>query len=172
MGLCLQFGAFSRVTHKFGLLRSFRCALLLFTIPYLLAPYLVLLPTRSSAPAAADGAWVWIGICFLLLIQVTSRTFALPITQILMNNSVPHPSVLSSVHGLGLSVGAGFRTLGPVLWSYLYGLGLQRGTVGLAFWTLSAEALAAFLMSQFVYEGNGHEIRLNGEDGDPLQISR
>ena len=160
IGLCMQFGVYSRITDRYGTLNTYRHALLLFPIAYSMVPFLVMLPTKSDTPHPSDGPWLWIGISSLLLVVVAGRTFSLPITQILVNNCSPHPSVLSSVHGLGQSVSAGARTLGPVVWSTLYGLGLHKGYVGLGFWTLCVESILAFGASWLVYEGNGHEIRL------------
>ncbi|KAB8346287.1 hypothetical protein FH972_023331 [Carpinus fangiana] len=131
-GLCMQFGVYSRVTHKLGVLPTFRLSNMFFPIAYTLAPLLVMLPTRSAAPHAADGPWMWVGICCLLAIQVTGRTFSLPITQILINNCTPHPSVLGTMHGIGTSVSAATRTFGPILWTLMYGYGLEMGVVGLA----------------------------------------
>ena len=163
IGLCMQFGVYSRVTDRMGLLRTYRRSLLFFPIAYALIPYVAMLPTHSKAPKAADGPLMWIGISSLLFIVVAGRTFSLPISQILINNCSPHPSVLSSVHGLAQSVSAGARTLGPIVWSTIYGLGLHKGVVGLGFWTLCIESLLAVGASWLVYEGNGHEIRLEGD---------
>ncbi|KAI9726821.1 MAG: hypothetical protein M1828_000677 [Chrysothrix sp. TS-e1954] len=163
-GLTLQFGIYSRITHKLGIVRSYRYALLLFPITYAFSPYLAILPTTSDPPHAADGSLLWLVICLLLLIQVVGRTFALPSTQILVNNCTPHPSVLGTVHGHAQSVSAGARTIGPVLWSTLYGVGLRKGVVGMAWWILSIEAILACLASRFQYEGSGHEIWLEGDE--------
>ncbi|KAL9057695.1 MAG: hypothetical protein Q9162_002169 [Coniocarpon cinnabarinum] len=184
IGVCMQFGVYTRVTHSLGIIKTvrvcysgyrgergvmlteslqYRYALLLFPLAYTAIPFLVMLPTKHAPPHAADGPWVWIGISSLLFVVVAGRTFSLPITQILVNNCSPHPSVLSSVHGLGQSVSAGARTLGPVVWSTLYGFGLHQGYVGVGFWSLCLESILAFGASWLVYEGNGHEIRLPGE---------
>ena len=163
IGLTMQFGVYSKVTHRLGIIKAYRSALILFPVAYALLPYLAILPTKSKPPDTADGIGLWLVIACLLLIIVTGRTFSLPITQILVNNCSPHPSVLSSVHGLGQSVSAGARTLGPIVWSTLYGVGLHQGVVGLGFWTLCIESLLCFGASWLVYEGNGHEIRLEGD---------
>ncbi|KAF7875106.1 hypothetical protein EAF04_002278 [Stromatinia cepivora] len=163
MGLTLQFGVYSWVTHRLGVLYAYRYALALFPLAYALAPFLALFPTRSESPHAADGPWIWIGICSLLLLVVTGRTFALPSSLILINNCTPHPSVLSTIHGIAQSVSAGSRTLGPLVFSAVYGQGLKRGVVGMAWWILMIEACVAFGASWLVYEGNGHEIRLEGD---------
>lgn len=164
VGLSLQFGVYSRVTFRLGIVTTYRLALLLtFPIVYSLVPYLAMVPTRSASPAAADGPVIWIVIFVLLFVQVVGRTFVLPIGQILVNNCSPHPSVLGSVHGIGQSVSSGGRTLGPIIWSTLYGIGLEKGVVGIAWWVLSGEALFAALASWFLREGSGHEIWLEGD---------
>ncbi|CAD6439531.1 e7f4f5d5-c807-4f6f-947c-2df76a2855a4 [Sclerotinia trifoliorum] len=160
MGLTLQFGVYSWVTHRLGVLYAYRYALALFPFAYALAPFLALFPTKSESPHAADGPWIWIGIYSLLLLIVTGRTFALPSSLILINNCTPHPSVLSTIHGIAQSVSAGARTLGPLVFSAVYGQGLKKGVVGMAWWILMIEAFVAFGASWLVYEGNGHEIRL------------
>lgn len=166
VGLMLQFGVYSWITFRLGIVLSHRLSLLLtFPVVYTLAPYLVMLPTSSAAPAAADGAVLWVAIFYLLFWQTFGRTFVLPITQILVNNCTPHPSVLGAVHGIGQSVSSGCRTLGPVIWSSLYGLGLGKGVVGIAWWILGIESLCAAAASLLLREGSGHEIVLE-EDED------
>lgn len=166
LGLALQFGVYSRVVARLGVAPTFRLALFIFPFTYAAAAFLAVVPTRSAPPLEADGPWVWLAITALLLAQVVGRTFVLPITQILVNNCTPHPSVLGTVHGIGQSVSSGSRTLGPVLWSWLYGFGLRKGVVGIAWWALSVEAVLAVLAARFLYEGSGHEIVLEGDVED------
>ena len=99
-----------------------------------------------------------------MVLLVTGRTFAQESSLLLINNCSPHPSVLSTIHGIAQSISAGSRTLGPLAFSTLYGEGLKRGVVGMGFWILMGDALVSFGASWLVYEGNGHEVRL---DGDP-----
>lgn len=163
LGLCLQFGVYSRITHRLGLVRTYRYGLLLPPLSYTLAPFLVLLPTRSISPSPSDGPWMWLGISTVLFVQVIARTFVLPITQILINNCTPHPSVLSSIHGVGQSVSAGGRFVGPVVFSFIYGYGLRKGVVGMAWWSLTIEAVLTLFASLLLREGTGHEIRLEDD---------
>lgn len=169
IGLCMQFGLYTRVTHRFGIVSVYRGSLLIFPFCYALVPYLAVVPTTSATPSAADGPYIWLAISCLLLIVVTGRTFSLPCTQILINNCTPHPSVLSTVHGIGQSVSAGARTFGPLLWTKFYGIGLERGTVGIAYWLLAVDAFLAFMASFLLYEGTGHEIEL---ENDERSVSR
>lgn len=170
IGITLQLLLFPTLSFKLGTTRSFRLSLLLFPISYLLAPYLAIIPSTTAPPAPASGAWIWLGITLVLAVQVTARTFALPSTAILVNNCCPHPSVLGSVHGIAQSVSSLTRTVGPVVAGWLYGVGLNRGVVGLAWWCMSCVALVGAVAGRFVREGSGQEIWLEGDeegkDGD------
>lgn len=164
LGLCLQFGIYSRVVSRLGVVTTYRYALLAsFPLVYLSIPYLALVPTTSTPPHPADGPAIWITIAALLFVQVVGRTFVLPIGQILVNNCTPHPSVLGAVHGIGQSVSSGSRTVGPVVGSLLYGWGLEKGVVGVAWWALALEAVVGAGASWLLREGSGHEIWLEGD---------
>ncbi|EGO54638.1 hypothetical protein NEUTE1DRAFT_113111 [Neurospora tetrasperma FGSC 2508] len=101
-------------------------------------------------------------------LQVAGRTFVLPAQTILVNNCTPHPGVLGTVHGIGQSVSSFARTLGPMLCGFSYGLGLNIDIVGASWWGLSAVALLEFLASLSVWEGDGHEIWLEGDNEDDM----
>jgi len=172
IGISMQLLLFPTLSFRLGTTRSFRMSLLLFPITYLITPYLAVIPSSTNPPEQASGAWVWLGITLVLAIQVMARTFALPSTAILVNNCCPHPSVLGSVHGIAQSVSSLTRTVGPVLAGWLYGVGLNNGIVGLAWWCMCCVALAGAVAGRFVREGSGHEILLEGEDGNEDDASR
>lgn len=167
IGLSLQFGVYSRVVTRLGVVNSLRLfAAITFPLVYLGVPFLAVVPTTSAPPHAADGFAIWLAIAALLFVQVIGRTFVLPITQILINNCTPHPSALASVHGLASSISSGSRTLGPVVWAALYGYGLEHGFVALGWWVLAAEACVAAAVTWLLREGDGHEIWLEGDEED------
>ncbi|KAK5701849.1 hypothetical protein LTR97_004667 [Elasticomyces elasticus] len=163
IGISLQLLLYPRVSFKMGTLVSYRYSLLLFPISYTLSPYLATIPSSLPAPQQATGALVWIGITFVLLIQVLARTFALPATAILVNNASPHPSVLGTVHGIAQTVSSATRTVGPAVVGWVYGVGLEKGIVGLAWWVMGAVAIVGAFAARWVKEGDGHEIWLEGE---------
>ena len=72
--------------------------------------------------------------------------------------------MLGTVHGMGQSVSAAFRTVGPVVAGWWYGAGLDKGVVGAAWWATAAVAGMGCVTAMWVYEGNGHEIILEGEE--------
>ncbi|KAN0102221.1 MFS general substrate transporter [Hyaloscypha variabilis] len=164
IGICMQLFIYPRVNARLGTVKSWRIFLAAFPIAYILVPFLSIVPSRSPAPAEKDGIWVWISLCFVLFIQVTGRTFALPATTILVNNASPHPSVLGTMHGIAQSMSSAARTLGPALGGKMYGVGLKGGVVGAVFWGLSAVAVVNCIASHFVKEGDGHEIILEGDE--------
>lgn len=166
LGMLLQLLMYPPVHARLGTLLSFRVFLLLFPFAYFLAPYLAVLPSSTLSTEAAAGPFIWIGITLVLLLQVTARTFTLPASIILLNNCSPHPSVLGTMHGIGQSVSAAFRTVGPMVAGWWYGLGLERGMVGAAWWGTAIAAALGCGTAFAVYEGSGHEIFLEGEGGE------
>lgn len=164
VGIAMQLFIYPIVNAKFGLVKSWRIFLYCFPLAYMLVPFLSIVPSKSPPPAEKDGILVWAALCFVLFIQVTGRTFALPATTILINNATPHPSVLGTMHGIGQSMSSASRTIGPTLGGTLYGLGLRKGVVGGVFWGLSALAMCNCVASNWVKEGDGHEIKLEGDE--------
>ncbi|CAC9885061.1 unnamed protein product [Aureobasidium pullulans] len=175
VGIILQFVLYPRANARFGLMRCFRSSLFLFPLAYFLAPYIALMPSDSASPAPASGFWIWLGIGGVVLLQVAARTFALPASILLLNNSSPHPSVLATIHGLGQADSAAFRTIGPILSASWYGTWLERGVVGMAWWYVAAISALGTAASFKVRNGNGHEILLPGEEeraDEQGQVSR
>ena len=159
----VQLLIYPMVNARFGTVKSWRIFLYCFPVAYILVPYLSIVPSQTAPPFKKDGVLVWISLCFVLFIQVTGRTFALPATTILVNNASPHPSVLGTMHGIGQSLSSAGRALGPTVGGALYGVGLRHGVVGGVWWGLSALALVNCIASLWVKEGDGHEILLDGD---------
>jgi MFS family permease len=163
IGITLQLFLYPKLSHRLGTAKSYRIFLALFPVTYTLAPFLSRVPSWSKPPAGASGPYIWIAMIGVLFIQVLARTFALPCTTILVNNVSPHPSVLGTVHGIGQSVSSLTRTIGPIMFSWVFGKGLNMGVVGLGWWLMAAVATVGCVAAQWVREGDGHEILLEGE---------
>ncbi|SLM33789.1 mfs transporter [Lasallia pustulata] len=164
IGIILQLLVYPAVNQRLGTLRSYRCFLCLFPIAYCLSPYLAIVPSTTAPPAQASGPLLWAALAGVVFIQGLARTFTLPANTILMNNCSPHPSVLGTIHGIAQSVSTAVRTVGPVAGGWLYGLGLRKGVVGGVWWGLAGVAIVGQVATGWVYEGNGHEILLEGEE--------
>ena len=163
-GIALQLAIYPRVNERWGTIASYRIFVYCFPIAYAIAPYLATIPSSTEPPAPAAGVRVWMALCGVLFVQVIARTFVLPATMILVNNCSPHPSVLGTIHGIAQSVGSGARTAGPAIAGWLFGVGLNNGVVGLAWWGLAGVASFGVLTSTWVREGSGHEIVLEEEE--------
>jgi hypothetical protein len=166
LGIATQLLIYPTLATRLGTVKSWRIFLCFFPLAYTLAPYLSQIPSSSPPPSPKSGPLIWISLCLVLCVQVAGRTFALPATTILVNNCSPHPSVLGTVHGLGQSVSAGMRTMGPILGGWMLGKGLGWGVVGLVWWGLGGVACAAVVASWWVREGTGWEVRLEGDEPD------
>ncbi len=164
IGITLQLFLYPIINARLGTVRSWRIVLYCFPVVYALIPFLSLVPSTTPPPGQKTGFAVWATLTSLTFIQVVGKTFASPATTILINNCSPHPSVLGTIHGIGQSASSAARTVGPALGGYLYGLGLKHGVVGAVFWGLACVAVMSIIASGWVKEGDGHEIRLEGDD--------
>lgn len=169
LGMLLQVVMYPPVHARLGTLRSFRYFLIIFPVAYLLAPFLAVMP--QTATTAQDGSastsvstGLWLAIVVILFLHTSARTMTLPASIILLNNCSPHPSVLGTIHGLGQSVSAGFRTVGPIVGGWWYGLGLDWGMVAFSWWAVAGMSVLGWVASQVLYEGTGKEIELDDDD--------
>lgn len=144
-GIVVQLTLYPRVNARFGLLKSTSWALLIFPIPYALAPYLSLL---VSVPFL-----LWILLFVVAVLQIAARTFAVPGIVLLTNNASPSPAMLGTIHGMGAATSSAFRTIGPVVAGRVFGQGLERGVVGWAWWWLSLVSLFGVVPSLWAKDG-------------------
>ena len=145
IGIVLQLTIYPKVNAKYGLLRSTKWSLFVFPIAYFLAPYLSLL---SSQPVV-----LWFGIVLVLLLQVGARTFSLPGSILLINNSSPSPALLGTVHGMGAATSSAFRTVGPIVSGHWYAEGLKGGMVGIGWWGIALASMAGCVPIFWVKDG-------------------
>lgn len=161
LGMLLQVVMYPPVHARLGTLRSFRYFLVIFPVAYLLAPFL------ATLPQAQDGGvstLLWCAIVLILFLHTSARTMTLPASIILLNNCSPHPSVLGTIHGLGQSVSAGFRTVGPIVGGWWYGMGLDWGMSAFSWWAVAGASVLGSVASLSLYEGSGKEIELDDEE--------
>lgn len=170
LGMLLQIFLYPPVQARLGTLRGFQIFLALFPLAYFIAPYLAVMPSSTPAPEPTSGFLIWFGIIFVLLLQVTGRTITLPASIILLNNCSPHPTVLGTIHGLGQSVSAGFRTVGPIVGGWWYGSGLEVGMVGASWWGIAGMSALGCAAATCIYEGSGHEIFLDEEEQEEMAM--
>jgi hypothetical protein len=141
---------------KLGTLPSYKLFLPFSIASYLLIPFLALLPDKAFL--------VWPALTVALALQVVSRTFALPGSTILVNNSSPHPSVLGTIHGIAQSVSSGARTVGPTLGGWLLGVGLVNNCVGAVWWGIAGVAALNWALLWLLREGDAGTAATAGDN--------
>ncbi|ETN38897.1 uncharacterized protein HMPREF1541_06939 [Cyphellophora europaea CBS 101466] len=148
IGLPLQILLYPSLNTRLGTLRAYRLFLPFSVAAYILLPFCVLLPATPS--------WlVWPALTAVFALQVLSRTFALPSTVILVNNSAPGPRALGTIHGFAQSVSSGARTAGPVLGGWALGWGLRGNCVGGVWWGMAGVAGVNWALLWWIWEGDG-----------------
>lgn len=145
VGIILQLTLYPSINARFGLVRSTRWSLFVFPIAYALAPYLSLLISHTFL--------LWIGLVIVVVLQVAARTFAIPGSVLLINNSSPSPAMLGTIHGMGAATSSAFRTIGPIVAGHWYGQGLEKGVVGWAWWWLAVVSLIGVIPSFWAKDG-------------------
>lgn len=149
IGFPLQILIYPMMNTRLGTLPSYRIFLPFSMLAYLSIPYLALLPNKAYI--------TWPALTLVLGLQVISRTFALPGTTLLVNNSAPHPNVLGTIHGFAQSVSSGARTIGPTVGGWILGVGLADNCVGAVWWALACVAALNWALLWVIYEGDaGH----------------
>jgi hypothetical protein len=144
IGLILQATVYPRVHHHLGTMGCYRKFSSFFIITYALLPYVAFCWSYEKGA----GIRAWGIIILLLLVHVVGRTFVLPTGAVLLNDCSTDPSSLTRVHGIGQVVSSASRTLGGVVSGYWYGIGIEHGVVGAAWWAVSFVALLGWLSAR------------------------
>lgn len=167
IGVVLQLVVYPLLQDRFGTIRIWRIALLVFPLVYFVAPFPSIVASTSSQRGDTITASVWIATGAVIVLFIVGRTGVTPATTMLINDCTPHPSVRGTIHTTGTVVGNLGRSLFPIGALTIFGQGLRVGVVGLGFWCLMALAIMASVASLWVTEGsNGREIVLEDESED------
>ncbi|KAK5024628.1 hypothetical protein LTS07_008474 [Exophiala sideris] len=165
IGVLLQLVVYPLLQDRFGTIRIWRCALLVFPIVYILAPFPSLVASAPSQRGDTTSVLVWLATAGVIVLFIVGRTGVTPATTLLINDCTPHPSVRGTIHTTGTVVGNLARSFFPIGALAIFGQGLRIGVVGLGFWCLMALAILSYVASLWVTEGsNGLEINLDDED--------
>lgn len=131
-----------------GVWRVFVMVTILHPLCYYVVPYLVWLPDNLVFP----------GIYTCLAIRNFTSILAYPVLLILLKQASPSGSVLGKINGLAASAGAACRTVAPPVAGLLYGIGIDVGFTGLAWWCSALVALIGALQLWFVDRENSKNV--------------
>ncbi|KAL8731294.1 MAG: hypothetical protein Q9166_003518 [cf. Caloplaca sp. 2 TL-2023] len=133
---------FPLLAKRFGCLKVFRMAVMLWPALYFLVPYTVLLPPHYRI----------LGICFCLLWRTTAQALTYPPNNIMLTNSAPSMLVLGAINGVAGSTASLCRAFGPTITGYVYSKGLRIGVSGLGWWVTGLVSMAGAAESLFMKE--------------------
>lgn len=161
IGVLAQLFIYPLLQDRFGTIKIWRKALLIFPLVYLLAPFPAYVASSPSLSDATARALSWLAVGGIILLFITGRSGVTPATTLLITDCTPHPSVRATINTAGTVIGNLSRSIFPVSILTIFGRGLQIGVVGLGFWCLACLAALAYFASSWVTEGsNGKEIVL------------
>ncbi|KAI9163202.1 MFS general substrate transporter [Paramyrothecium foliicola] len=164
VGIPMQVLVYPWLNQRLGCLKLWRLFYLGFPLLYFAYPYVTIIPSTTPPPAEKTGVAVWV---YLVLIQTwTALTTSVvtPSQLLLTNFSSPHPSALGRTHSITFFMSMTVRAASSAMAGNLYAYGSTHNITGIIFWVSSAVSVAAIGLTRFVKEGNGHEIKLAGEE--------
>jgi len=126
-----QVVVFPAAINRFGTHRLYRFLIFTFAILYVFTPYTVLLPT--------DGAKL-AGLTVLVMLHISFGATTYPSNALLLANSAPSLMVLGSINGVAASMAALCRACGPTVSGWLQSVGLERGVMGVGWWSAALVA--------------------------------
>lgn len=155
IGMVVQISIYPRIHDVMGTIKTYRVFSILFPIAYFTFPLIQTIPIDAA---------VWVAIFCVLIIHVTGRVFVIPATIMVLNNSAPNHNLLGKVHGIGQTVSAIFRTLGPFVAGYLYQEGLKLGSAIFPWCIVAGISILGFGAAQFVRDGTMPAVSIADEE--------
>ena len=154
----LMVTVFPLFDHWFGSLRCLRGSLVLYPVTYFLLPYLVVLPSSPVwLPLMAASA--------ILASKALAAVFSFNENSVLLSMAAPSRDTLGLVNGVGQTVAAGARAIGPAAMGFFIGIGDHLGSGALGWWFLAAVAAVGVIQGLYVMdevdEISQHEVASN-----------
>lgn len=137
VGVPLQLFLYPRIQDHFGTTRSYKIFSGLFPIAYAMTPFVSLARSNNGGSGLLEGFL----LAFILILHTIGRVISVPATISLINDCSPHASMLGTVNGLGQSISAVSRTLGPIIGTILFSRDLESHFTGSSWWILAVVAL-------------------------------
>ncbi|KAK0630116.1 major facilitator superfamily domain-containing protein [Bombardia bombarda] len=153
----IQFFLFPWLCARFGVLRCFRAATMVFPVIYFLTPYTSLIQ---------DDTLRYTFFLLLMLVKGFVVIVGFPCTTILLTNSASSLRILGTLNGFATSFSGVGRAVGPAMTGAVFSFGVQRGYVIAPWWLLSVIAMIGAIPSWFIIEGDGPTRSLDTDDED------
>ncbi|KAL8641747.1 MAG: hypothetical protein Q9228_001490 [Teloschistes exilis] len=135
---------FPFLAKRYGCLRIFRAAVILWPLLYFMVPYMILLPQQYHI----------VGICFCLFWRVTAQALTFPPNNIMLTNSAPSKLVLGAINGVAGSTASLSRAFGPAITGFIHSKGLSIGVSGLSWWVTGLICMLGAAESMLMQESS------------------
>ncbi|KAI4255960.1 MAG: hypothetical protein LQ352_002311 [Teloschistes flavicans] len=135
---------FPFLAKRYGCLRIFRVAVILWPLLYFVVPYMILLPQRYHI----------LGICFCLFWRTTAQALTFPPNNIMLTNSAPSKLVLGAINGVAGSTASLSRAFGPAITGFIHSKGLSIGVSGLSWWVTGLVCMLGAAESMLMQESS------------------
>ncbi|KAK3354838.1 major facilitator superfamily domain-containing protein [Neurospora tetraspora] len=143
----VQFFLFPWFCARFGVLRCYRAATLLFPLVYLLTPYTALIEDTHTRYAV---------FLTLILIKGVAVIIGFPCTTILLTNSASSLRILGTLNGFATTFSGLGRAIGPAVAGAIFTWGVTgRDYIVAPWWFLSLVAAVGAVPSWWIVEGEG-----------------
>ncbi|KAJ5266865.1 hypothetical protein N7478_009673 [Penicillium angulare] len=143
-GVVFQAVVFPWVAQRIGVLRCLRLSSILFPILYLTLPFIPLIP-----PPLCN-----LGVGMLLVFKQALSTCVFPCCTILLSHAAANLGILGTLNGMGTSISAFGRAIGPVIIGSAFSFGVKRGYMIIPWWTLAGSALLTSLPLLWITDSN------------------
>lgn len=145
-GIIIQLFVFPPVTQKLGALRCMRIMACINPIPYFLTPYTALLPTAKSQKVC---------MFIIMMMKTVCTTFSFPCCTILLTNSASSLRSLGTLNGIGTTVSALGRAIGPFIIGAIFTWGAKHNMIIAPYVVLSLSAAINIIPVFMMEEGKG-----------------
>lgn len=105
-------------------------------------------------------------VFLLLMIKMILGMFAFPCTTILLTNTASSLKILGTLNGVGVSVSAIGRAVGPALVGEAFTVGVKLGYVILPWWILAALTVVVTIPVFWIEETDGFAPDDAGDDDE------
>jgi len=142
----IQFLLFPPLCSRFGVVRCYRAAAVVFPVVYIITPYTALV---QNVPAR------YAFFIAVLLVKGFAVIVGFPCMTILLTNSAPSLRVLGTLNGFATTFSGLGRAVGPALTGVTFTWGVQHGYGAAGWWLLAIIATVGAVPPWFIVEGDG-----------------
>jgi hypothetical protein len=141
----VQFLVFPAAARRYGVLNCLKVISVVFPFLYVVTPFtaLVAAPLRHAT------------VFLLMMAKLVLVIFSFPCTTILLTNTASSLQILGTLNGVGVSVSAIGRAVGPAIVGQAFTIGIKKGYVVVPWWILTVLGVVSAIPVFWIVETDG-----------------